>query len=322
MPNEWDRRVLDVVIHTTGAVQGVPWALVESQPPVSDRIELGNGVWVGKIGSELAQKTMDACDPPGFVHHPPTRQYGELYSYVRERIMPLSESFGWDEDQRVQTCVALSRLVHPTTLSLEYSARIVLRLDGGVDEIIPGPVMGFGSQVWLPTTNNYRNWLTEKDTVDLRKLLGIYPTLQGLPKRVGRALWYFQYAMQTYYLDVRWTLVCIALEALVHTGNRDSTLHFKRRIPQLAREFGITLTEDDAKRAYNERSSLAHGQGLLTPIAKTDSADNSIMETGPDTNLYPEIENILRTAVLVALQDREFQEIFCEDTKISARWPT
>lgn len=320
MPSEWERRVLDVVIHTTGAVQGVPTALVESQPPVEDRIELGDGVWVGKIGSELAKRTMDACDPPGFVHSPPTRQYGALYSYVRERNMLLSEAFGWDEDQRLQTCIALSRLVRPTTISLEYAARVTLRLDDCVDEILPGPVTGSGSQVWLSTTTDYPNWITPKNAAELAELLREHPGSEGLPRRVSRALWHFEYIFRTYYLDIRWSLLCIALESLVHTDRNSSVNQFKRRVAQMAGELGIEVTEEEAGRAYNERSSLAHGQGLLTSPPKGDRSIEPSDESEPDVSLYAKFEEILRKVLLHSLRNKSFRDVFSDDSKIRSRW--
>lgn len=321
MTNEWNRRVLDVVIHRTGAVEPASDWLVKSNPPIDQRIDLDDELWIGKIESKLANRVMDACEPPGSFHHSPIRQYGQLYAYVRERIIPLADSVGWDEDSRLQSCVAVSRLLHPTTVSFEYAARVVVRLNGELDEIFPGPVSGLGSEVWLPKTTNYRNWLVPDDLAELRAILRKFPTLKGLPERVSRALWYFEYAARTYYLDVRWTLVCIGLEALVHTDRKDSTKQFTNRISQMAREVGVPVTVDDAKSAYESRSSLAHGQGLLTPPPRNVNAADPSFESKPEATLYGRFEDILRHAVLLALRNRDFREIFLDGAKIRKRWP-
>lgn len=70
---------------------------------------------------------------------------------------------------------------------------------------------------------------------------------QALPRRVHNALWHHEYAARTYYLDYRWTLVCTGLEALLHTDTFASTFQFAARVPLLASEFGITISETEAR---------------------------------------------------------------------------
>jgi len=103
------------------------------------------------------------------------------------------------------------------------------------------------------------------------------------PRRVSRALWYYDYAQKTYYADLRWTLIATALEALIHTGKRGSTKHFSRRVPALAAEVGAaSLTPDTCEDAYGYRSRLSHGDGFLSDMPTA------------DITLYDKLEETLR----------------------------
>jgi hypothetical protein len=64
--------------------------------------------------------------------------------------------------------------------------------------------------------------------------------------RVHRAYWNHEYAMHTYYIDMRWPLVVSGLEALVNVGESNVTQQFRLRVLQLATEFQIPLTEAEA----------------------------------------------------------------------------
>jgi len=210
-----------------------------------------------------------------------------------------------------------SGIYHPTTISLRYSARAVLHLDGEVDEIIPGPIYGSGSEVWLASTKNYRNWLTESDIDPLRDLVNQASfILKNMPPRLSRAMWYHEYASRIEYIDVRWTLICTGLESLVKTDRHGSTKQFKTRLIALAVELGVPLTDLDADTAYDYRSGLVHGQGL-PPVNKISAS----IDEDPRTDLYTKCETVLRAAILRALRAADFRAIFSDDDAIRKRWP-
>jgi hypothetical protein len=158
-----------------------------------------------------------------------------------------------------------------------------------------------------------RDWLRDSDAARLKVILANLAD-SPLPHRVSRALWYHEYAVRTYYVEVRWTLVCTALEALVHTdkpgrGKPGSTKQFAVRVSQMADQLclgGFGLPE--AERAYDLRSRLAHGQ----TFEELSSANLTLYET---------METILRMAVLRATEDQSFASIFESDDAIRKQWP-
>jgi hypothetical protein len=130
-----------------------------------------------------------------------------------------------------------------------------------------------------------------------------------LPDRASRALWYHEYAVRTYYVEIRWVLAATELEAIVHVDQYHSTRQFKCRVSQLASELGVSgLGLLQAERAYMHRSTFAHGQklGQLSDI---------------DRKLYESMETTVRVAVLKAIEDDKFSGILSDPEKIKKRWP-
>jgi hypothetical protein len=150
--------------------------------------------------------------------------------------------------------------------------------------------------------------LTEGDANRLRQCLETLGS-NPLPDRASRALWYHEYAVRTYYVEIRWVLVATALEAIVHVDRDRSTQQFKCRVSQLANELGVTgLDISEAQRAYEHRCSLAHGQKL-----------GQISE--PDRKLYEAMESTLRLAILRAIEDEQFAALLTNEHEIRKRWP-
>lgn len=203
--------------------------------------------------------------------------------------------------------MALLRLAHPTSIFFRYAARIRYAADGQVEPVVPGLVTGHGANAFV-AGQNHRDWLVEDDLKKLKNLVG-HLAPNNLPPRVRRAFWYHEFAARTEYVDVRWTLVSTALEALVHTDREQSTKQFKKRVPQLAAEVGLrSFTGGGAETAYDRRSSLAHRQGLAS-------------FSGPDRQLYDQIESILHEALKRAVLDPTFAGVFTNETAIRKRWP-
>lgn len=233
-------------------------------------------------------------------------QFAQLYSFVREIPGP-GNPFEWDIDNRLQTCVAASRLLVPTSVALRYAARIRYNTDKTVADISPANIRGVGIDTYL-SEDPHRDWLTERDGIRLRGLMARMDA-KALPSRASRALWYYEYATRTYYVEVRWTLVSTGLESLVHTDRRDSGDQFRRRVSQIASELGVTNFDiNEAARAYDLRSSLAHGQQLGGFV-------------GPNRELYDRMESVLRGAILRSMEDREFADTLNDDQKIRERYP-
>lgn len=107
---------------------------------------------------------------------------------------------------------------------------------------------------------------------------------------------------------MRWTTIATALESLVHTDKQQSTKQFVHRVTALANRVGVKLTQDDAKAAYDLRSTLAHGREF---------------GSGNDTTtaLYRQMEAVLRLSVRTAIHDATFRAIFESDDKIRAEFP-
>jgi hypothetical protein len=105
----------DVVLHTNGGMfRDNAQTLLASFPPVKDRIEMGQGLWLGRLDGDLAKALMDTCEPKVLGVPAAVRQYAQMYAYVRE-LHPSAEIHRWDDDHRLSRLVAMSRLIHPTT---------------------------------------------------------------------------------------------------------------------------------------------------------------------------------------------------------------
>ena len=83
-------------------------------------VDLGRNVSLEKLPKDLAKKVMDACEPRGR-NFQPVRLFGHLYAFVR-KDPPAEPLYDWDSDNVLQKCVAISRLVRPTSIGFEYSA--------------------------------------------------------------------------------------------------------------------------------------------------------------------------------------------------------
>lgn len=292
----------DVVVHTNAGVFGRD-EMLRNYPPIQQRLELSAHISLEFIQPEIAKAIMDVCDPKVLGIPSPVRQFAQLYSFVRQ--LPRDQDiYRWDEKNELTATLGLSRLVHPTSVGLSYAARLGYEQER-VKEIFPAQIVGVSKHVFLSPSRT-RDWLTEAEARSLSKIV---PKLNEiLPKRVHNALWHHEYALRTFYLDHRWTLVCTGLEALVHTESTKNTRQFAARVSRLASELGITLSEVEAIEAYDMRSRLAHGVSFIA--------------TGTvQLQLYDRLEDTLRTAVLRGMQDKSFATIFDDDDQIRKRWP-
>lgn len=295
-------RTVDLVFATTSRSN----AEMCAPRPARTETQLYGGVRIGLQSNELWKAVFTACRPRGDSFDP-VPQFGQLYALWNDNPADPSE-FNWDPDQSLATAVALSRLIHPTSIGFEYSARLISGPDNHIKQIIPGPVSELLAHAYVAPSAT-RNWLTDNDVLALRSLLAsFHATSANLPPRIQRALWNHEYAFTVQWMEVRWTVAVTALESLIHTDCRQSTKQFIDRVTTLANRLGVSFSREDAERAYDLRSSLAHGQGFGTGDDAT-------------TALYCWMEEVLRASIRTAIQDAAFQDIFRTDDQIRAAFP-
>jgi hypothetical protein len=86
------------------------------------------------------------------------------------------------------------------------------------------------------------------------------------------------------------------------------------RVPRLALESGIGITEAEAREAYDLRSRIAHGVSFL-------ATDSTPGPSSAQLHLYDRLEETLRATVLRSMRDSSYGDIFRIDTEIRKRWP-
>jgi hypothetical protein len=136
---------------------------------------------------------------------------------------------------------------------LEESAQVWGSLtDAASLRIRPGPITGPASEAYVADRSR-ADWLTPADAELLRTLLDRYYAAE-VAERVRRGLWHHEFAARALDIAARWTSVVTGLEALFNTDPEFVTRQFRERCAAAAAELGITLTPQDAGRAYAQRS--------------------------------------------------------------------
>jgi hypothetical protein len=310
------QRVIDVVLHTAD------WDdRMSSSPPLSREVSLAGDVSVSPIFPSVSAAVFDLCNPHRFRTAPIGRPKVQ-YAFVRGmHLEDDANSYAFDHDGRLNTALALSRLVRPTAIGFENSARLILDEGGEIIEALPGHIKGMAAFAYVAGISPH-NWLTKSDAVETGKLLAMFLASEGTrPPRVSRALWRHEYAARSEYLDLRWLFVASGLESLVkikyphNPGGKSkkvpgSTAQFKKRTAKLALRYaasGMNWTEPDAETAYDLRSDVAHGL--------------SITKQSPHLPLYLRMETLLRYALVEALTVPSFATTFLTDSSIETAWP-
>ena len=292
----------EVIIQTRQALQvavASNYQTVELYPPV-ERFQLADDISITQLSKEVAEQVMDCLEARVFGWPTPTRQSPQLYTFVRTNVD--ANIWDWKPDQKLEMCVALSRLVHPTSIPLSLHAKIKTDSDGKLLELIPSETEPRGA--WIADRD--RDWLTEEDARNLKDLVSHLPL--SVPTRISRALWYFEMAARNYFADVRWTLISTGLEALIHTERGHSTHQFKTRVTKLATHLGMTaFTVDTAFSFYDLRSQLSHGQALGTLSPK-------------EQELYRLAEDVLRGILLRSIKDKTLASTFDNKAAIVSDW--
>ncbi len=289
---------------------GPPYPDPATTPQIAsdERFELSTDIWIEKLDRDFAIKVQTACEP---ANHLMNNQVWDrhLYAFVR-RIRP-NEFPRYGDLNDLHTIIALSRLVHPTSTGERYCAKILAHM--GPDPPIQAlPPMGICPDIFLG--DNSRDWLSPTDGLELRTLVPWIPASKPMHRRVHRAFWNHEQAMRTYYLDLRWNLVVSGLEALITVEDRHVRNQFVRRVSQLARDFGVSFTDDELHDAYTLRSQLAHAQAFLYDL-------HNVLPPSEHKPLYDKLEALLRAVVRRCLLEEPFGQHFSSASAVAARWP-
>lgn len=275
----------------------------------NEDVMVADGLWLGP--QRLQDRIFDALEEPGENTPRPYRQFGALYAFHK---LLSTEGQGarlaFDGDRQLARCIALSRLIRPTSVGLEYSARLIER-NRHAPEIIPSHIRGLSAHAFVLRESD--DWLRDDDVITLAELLRVFDATT-LTERVARALWYHEFLSWMHFIDVRWPLAVTALEALIHTdeGERParlrmgSTAQFVQRL-SLCRQFIPTLTwdEDALQEIYDRRSGLVHG--TAQPIQQL---------LPDDLGLAHMTEAGLRAMLLEALFNPRVMAMFASDASI------
>jgi hypothetical protein len=300
-----------------------PWIIDENTPivdvlvvletaPVPDgeritkAVTLYDDLELIPLTQSSATPILHACDPPG-INFSPVDLRRPLYALQRH-APPRDPLYGWDSDERLQLCVTLSRLVRPTSMSFDFTARIIGSLVGGRHEIIPGPVRGFGSEAFVASPE--RDWLSPQDVVDLQALLtDFFAKPFQRSSRLSQAFWYFEYAARSPLIDIRLPLVVTALEALLNTDPDRATAHFVHRVPLLAALLRLPpISKNDSRRMWALRSKLVHG-------AKLGGLGDE------EFRLYGVLEEVLRIVLRQAIGHDSLRTTFSSPEEIDRAFP-
>ncbi len=207
--------------------------------------------------------------------------------------------------------MALSRLVHPTTIGNRYCAKIYPAPE--TDPVIQAlTISGTNPDVTFGDTSH--DWLSPSHGEELRKLMQWVPESRPMLKRVHRAFWKHEEAARTYFLDSRFPVVVAGLEALVTVEKYKNGRRFVRRAEKLANEFGISLSQGELEQACELRSELAHAQSFLYDL-------HHILPADKQPPLYNKLESLLRAAVRKCLLDPQFASRFENDQSVLKEYP-
>jgi hypothetical protein len=270
--------------------------------------ELSDDIWIERLDEDLSKNIQIACEPAGF-RVDNVRHDRHLYAFVRK--VPGNEKYRYEGMSALKGLIALSRVINPTTIGDRYSAN-VHRFPAPDSAVFPIQYSGVSPDI-IATAQGYRDWLSIADGEILRKLMPLVISGKQMHPRIHRAYWNHEHALRSYYLDIRWTLVVSAFEALMNTQEKFVRRQFCERVGQLATEFGVCLSAKELNDAYTLRCGLVHAQAFLVELAHVLPSDKHVP-------LYEKLEHLLRATVLRCLLDENFGNSFKDKAAVEARW--
>jgi hypothetical protein len=274
----------------------------------SDHFVLSEDIWIERLDEQLAKHIQKACEPPHYKIDS-IEQDRHLYAFVR-RASAVEKS-NYEGMEELFAVIALSRLIHPTSIGDRYCAKVFhfgLK-DSAIQAI---QYRGISPDAFL--SGKQRDWLSVEDADNLRRLMPWLSKDKRMPDRVHRAYWNHEYAMRSFYLDARWILVVSGLEALISIGEKDNSRQFRDRVQQLAGEFQIDFTDNDLRLAHKLRSKLVHAESFLHGL-------ETILPKSQHNHLYEKLESLLRMTVRRCLLDENFGSFFRDDAAVEVHWP-
>jgi hypothetical protein len=281
-----------------------PLVVTESGP----RFLLSDAIWIERLDQTLASNIQKACEPPNF-NIGNTAYDRHLYAFVRQ--VPDVEKSNHEGIEDLFGAIALSRLIHPTSIGDRYCAKV---FHFGLQESAIQSVQYRGMSPDVFLSAGHRDWLSVAEAEQLRSLMPWLSRDKRMHHRVHRAYWSHEYAMRSYYLDMRWILVVSGLEALISVGEKDLARQFRDRVGQLAAEFQIDLQDDDLRSAYKLRSKLVHAESFLHGL-------DAVLPQSEHGALYGTLESVLRNTLRRCLLEETFGDFFSDDAAIGKRWP-
>lgn len=228
------------------------------------RVQVAKDIWLGPI--RIRQAILRACELRGENVLRPFHNVPAHFGLFRTNAPKPHDRYAFDDDRRLRTALALSRLVRPTSTGLEYAVRLV-RVPNLRREIIPFDSRGLGATAHVFDKDNDCLW--DEDAKELTALLAAFKP-KSLPNRVSAAMWHHEVSAGLYYVEMKLPQLVTGLESLVHTDDRElgkkfrmgSTDQFVERLFRL-RQFVPSLrwTKAQLLDFYDHRSQLVHGRG-------------------------------------------------------------
>lgn len=275
--------------------------------------QIHGDVWIALLDQDLCGTLLDASDRTG-ENWDPHRQYGCSYAFYRTNAPAgPGHELHFDADNALYTCIALSRIVHPTAVGFDNAVR-VRKWPNGARQIIPVSESHLNPNAFVTDPNE--NWLIPSDLPILASLMDVLQ--RDPPKgRLAAALWHHEALSRHYFIDLRWPLLTTALEAFVRIKDErlgsgrfaGSTKVFVDRLVGIgALDASLAVSDADLAAMYEQRSLLSHGLsfGELDPARKA---------------LYRTQERITRDIIRKALLEPGFRAIFATDGALAAALP-
>jgi hypothetical protein len=269
------------------------------------RFTLNEDFWIDRLDAAFSKEVQEACQPR---HKNVSNALGGngLYAFVRKAAGP--EKSKYEGMSQLHALIALSRLVNPTSTGDRYCAHVWHF--GSANSIIYS-IQYRGASPDVSLVDGKRDWLSVQDGETLKKLLPW--VFNSMHPRIHRAYWNHEFAMRSYYLDVKWTLIVSGFEALMNTQESRVRRQFRERVGQLSGELGIPLTDDELNKAYTLRSELVHAQNFLFDL-------ETVLPKTQHSLLYGKLEMLLRLTLSRCLLDGGFGDHFRDKASVEARW--
>ena len=295
----------------------------EAHPPVgSPAFDLGGGLRLEHLDSDLADLVMNACTPRGHYWFG-VRQFGSLFAFVREIPDPETArwEWTWDTDNEIWFAIVLSRLVRDNGYSTEFAARVVEHEDGEYQVI---PVNAPASVATFRLKPAERDWLTVEEAGELRDLVqALRDRGWELPERVIRAVNRAEDAVISRYLQQQVIMIGVGLEALVNTDRQKANRQFKIRVSALSELVGGgVMTRSQAAKLYDARSEAAHDDQVRVFSPRVGQGAGGVeAPMGGDpagVQLLQDGLRILRGTIRKSIVEPAFARVFTDGASIDA----